>query len=102
MSLLTRGVSSLVGTYVGLRGLQYFVGLSDTMTQVGARLNMINDGHQTTVELQRKIFDSTGNRARANYLMTSDVIGKLSLQAKKAFSNNDETIALQRALNKGF
>lgn len=101
MSLLTRGVSSLVGTYVGLRGLQYFVGLSDTMTQVGARLNMINDGHQTTVELQRKIFDSA-NRARANYLMTSDVIGKLSLQAKRAFSNNDETIAFAETLNKTF
>lgn len=101
IGLLQNQVGSLIGAYAGIKGLQSIVGLSDTMTQIRARINMVNDGHQTTLELQQKIFDSA-NRARANYLMTSDVIGKLSLQAKNAFSDNDETIAFAEALNKTF
>lgn len=77
------------------------VALSDSMTQTTARLNMINDGLQTTEELQDKIFASA-QRSRTEYLATADIVAKLGQKAGDAFSSNDETIAFAENLNKMF
>lgn len=101
MDGLTNKVMGLVGAYASLQGIQKLVNLSDEYVQTNARLNMINDGLQTTDELQDKIFASA-QRSRAAYTEIADTVAKLSLNAKDAFSSNDETIAFAENLNKLF
>lgn len=88
-------------TYASFRSVKAFVGLSDEMTQIKARLDAINDGHQTTLELQEMIYKSA-QRARGEYKMTMDIVSKLGAQAKDAFASNEETIAFAENLNKLF
>lgn len=77
------------------------IDLADTYTQTTARLNMMNDGLQTTAELQDKIFASA-QRSRASYQATADTVSKLGLRAKDAFGSNAETIQFAENLNKLF
>ena len=101
MDGLTDTILGAVGAFAGLQGLQQLVNLSDSFTQTNARLNMINDGAQTTDELFDKIAASA-DRARANIAMTADTVAKLSLNAGDAFASNDETILFAENLNKLF
>lgn len=82
-------------------GFNKIIDLSDTITQTTARLNLMNDGLQTTEELQDKIFASA-QRSRALYTATADVVAKLGQRAGEVFSNNDETIQFAENLNKQF
>lgn len=75
--------------------------LADTMTQTKARLDLMNDGLQTTEELQNKIMNSA-NRSRASYQTTADAVSKLGVMAKDAFSSTDEIIAFSEQINKQF
>lgn len=101
MDGLTDKILGAVGAFAGMQGVQKLVNLSDNFTQTTARLNMINDGAQTTDELFDKIAASA-NRARANISMTADTVAKLSLNAGDAFNSNDETILFAENLNKLF
>lgn len=101
MDGLTGKIIGAVGAFVGAQGLQQLVNLSDSFTQTTARLNMINDGAQTTDELFDKI-SASANRARASISATADTVAKLSLNAGDAFSSNDETILFAENLNKLF
>ena len=94
-------LKSALVTYASFKSVKAFVGLSDEMTQIRARLDAINDGHQTTLELQEMIFQSA-QRARGEYKMTMDIVSKLGAQAKDAFASNQETIAFAENLNKLF
>ena len=94
-------VVGMVGAYASFQGIQKIIKLSDEYTQTSARLNMINDGLQTTDELQDKIYASA-QRARASYTATADTVAKLSLNAGDAFGSNDETILFAENLNKLF
>ena len=98
---LQNKIMGVVGAYLSLRGVKKVLDLSDELTNTTARLNMINDGMQTTAELQDKIYQSA-QRSRASYQMTADVVSKLALQARDAFSSNDEAIAFAEQLNKSF
>lgn len=100
-SKLTGMLKKALITYASFRSIKAFVGLSDEMTQIKARLNAINDGQQTTVELQNMIYESA-QRARGEYKTTLDIVSKLGAQAKAAFSSNKETIAFAENLNKLF
>jgi len=101
MDGLTNSIMGVVGAYVSLQSLGKLVNLSDSFTQTTARLNMINDGAQTTDELFDKIAASA-DRARASISATADTVAKLSLNAGDAFASNDETILFAENLNKLF
>lgn len=92
------GVAAAIGAVIGVKKI---FDLSDTLTLTTARLNMMNDGLQTTAELQQKIFQSA-ERSRASYQSTADMVAKLGMQAKDAFSSNDELIHFSEMLNKSF
>lgn len=95
------GVARVAGTVATAFGVKKIMAMSDTMTQTTARLNLMNDGLQTTDELQQKIAQSA-QRSRASYVATADVVAKLGQRAGEAFSSNDETIAFAENLNKMF
>lgn len=94
-------IKGIASAYLGMKGISGLVKLSDTITQTDARLSMMNDGLQTTAELNDMIYASA-QRSRGSYLATADAVAKLGLMAGDAFSNNKETIAFMEQVNKQF
>lgn len=74
---------------------------TDQLTQIRARIDLINDGSQSTAEIMDKIY-SAANRSRGSYLDMADSVAKLNMLAKDAFSSNDEAIFFVEQLNKQF
>ena len=79
--------------------MRALTGLSDSMTSITARLDMMNDGLQTTEELNRMIYESA-QRSRGSYQQTANLVAKLGTLAGDAFSSNREIIAFAEQLNK--
>ncbi|MGM9543590.1 MAG: tape measure protein [Romboutsia timonensis] len=78
-------------------GLDY----TDNLALNKARLNLMNDGLQTTEELQNKIF-AASQRSRGSYDDMTKSVAKLGLLAGDAFNNNDEMIAFSEMMQKSF
>lgn len=78
-----------------------FLQTSDTMSQITAKLNMINDGQQDTAELQKMIYQSA-QRSRASYADTANLIARVGQNAKEVFNTNAEMIQFAENLNKSF
>lgn len=98
---LMDSIKGMVAAYAGIQTIGEIIGLSDTMTQTTARLDLIVDDGGSVEDLQNKIFLSA-ERARGSYLATADAVSKLGMQASQAFSSNDELIAFTELLNKQF
>lgn len=95
------GVGRLIKTAVAAFSIKQIIGLADSMTQTTARLDLMNDGLQTTAELQDMIMKSA-NRSRASYQATADAVSKMGIMAKDAFNSNEELIAFSELINKQF
>ena len=98
---LMDSIKGMVAAYATVQTMGEIIGLSDTMTQTTARLDLIVDDGGSVEDLQNKIFLSA-ERARGSYLATADAVSKLGMQASQAFSSNDELIAFTELLNKQF
>lgn len=98
---LVQMIKGAVAAYATMHTLAAAVSLSDQMTSTTARLNMMNDGLQTTQELQDMIFLSA-ERSRGAYKATADAVSKLGLMAGDAFSSSEEIIAFMEQVNKQF
>jgi tape measure domain-containing protein len=94
-------LGAIVATYLSLQAAKDVIALSDEMTNTTARLNMMNDGLQTSAKLQQMIYDSA-QRSYGAYSQTADLVAKLGMNAKDAFSSNKETVAFAELLNKQF
>lgn len=78
-----------------------FLGMADQQTQITARLNLMNDGLQSTAELQDMIYASA-QRTRSEYATTTQVVAGLGQRAGNAFSSNAEIVQFAENLNKQF
>lgn len=94
-------VKKAIGSALAAISVQKVIELADSMTSTRARLDIMNDGLQTTDELQSMIMKSA-NRSRAAYQTTADAVSKMGIMAKDAFSNNDELIEFTELINKQF
>lgn len=82
-------------------GIGKITGLADEVSMTTARLNLMNDGLQTTEELQQMIFNSA-NASRSSYMDTAAVVSKLGILAGDAFSSNAEMVLFAEQMNKQF
>ena len=98
-SELTSSIRNLAGTYLSIRGMQSLFNLSDTIASNTARLDMMNDGLQTTEELNQMIFDSA-QRSRGAYADTATFVAQLGNLAGDAFSSSAEVVAFAEQINK--
>lgn len=96
---LATSVKRLVGGYIGMQSVKGLLQMSDTLISTTARLDMINDGLQTTAQLNSMIFQSA-NRARGSYTEMSAMVSKLGLLAGDAFGSTQEIVAFAEQLNK--
>ena len=94
-------IKSFIGLYAGIQTVRMGLDVSDNISQTTARLNMINDGKQTTDQLQQAIFQSAKN-SRAGFLDTANVVSKLGLLAPQAFNSNMETVKFSELMAKSF
>ena len=95
------GVKSAAVAAMSAIGVAKVIDLADTMTTTRARIDLMNDGLQTTDELQSMIMASA-NRSRAAYQTTADAVSKMGIMAKDAFGNNAELIQFTELINKQF
>lgn len=104
----TQGASDLmnmikgaVAAYASVQTIGKVMDLSDQLTSTTARINLMNDGLQSTQDLQNMIYLSA-ERSRGAYQTTADAVSKLGLMAGDAFSSSEEIIAFTEQLNKQF
>jgi len=93
-----KGIAATVGAAFGAKKI---IELTDSMTSTNARLDLMNDGLQTTEELQNMILESA-NASRVAYMDTAAAVSKLGIMAKDAFSSNAEIVAFTELMNKNF
>lgn len=98
---LTRKLAALAAGYLSLQGAQKLIGLSDAWTQTTARLDRMNDGRQTTPEVQDMIYQAA-QRSRGDYQDTADMVAKLGTLAGDAFGSTEEVVAFAEQINKQF
>lgn len=98
---LMQTIKGAVAAYATIQTLSAALNLSDQLTSTTARLNLMNDGLQTTQDLQNMIYLSA-ERARGSYQATADAVSKLGLMAGDAFGSSQEIIAFMEQVNKQF
>lgn len=84
-----------------LQGISQMTNIADMATLTTARLDLMNDGSQTTAELQNMILASA-QRSRAEYGATAAAVSKLGILASEAFSSTEEIVAFSELMNKSF
>lgn len=98
---LMQTIKGAVAAYATIQTLSTALNLSDQLTSTTARLNLMNDGLQTTQDLQNMIYLSA-ERARGSYQATADAVSKLGLMAGDSFGSSEEIIAFMEQVNKQF
>lgn len=96
---LTQSLKSLVASYVSIQGLKKAVDLSDSLVSMRARLDRMNDGLQTTQELETMIYQSA-QRSRGSFTDTMGLVSQLGTMADDAFSSSKEIVQFAEQLNK--
>ena len=82
-------------------GIKKVLDWSNELSSIQTRLNLINDGTQSTIDLQNKLYQAA-QRSRGSYDDMASSVSKLGLLAGEAFKNNDEMIAFSEMMNKSF
>ncbi len=98
-SSASSGLTKLIGAVATLATAKKTMDLTDSYTNTAARLKMINDGSQTQLELQNKIF-AAADRARGSYTDMASAVAKMNLLAGDSFKSNDEAIGFTELLQK--
>ena len=96
---LTQSLKSLVASYISIQGLKKAVDLSDSLVSMRARLDRMNDGLQTTQELETMIYQSS-QRSRGSFTDTMGLVSQLGTMAGDAFSSSKEIVQFAEQLNK--
>lgn len=92
-------IKSLLGAYVGLQSVKTLVNMSDQMTQINARLQLMTGSAEAAAAAQDKIFQAA-QRSRGAYTDMADLVSQLGMLAPDAFGNTDELIAFAEQLQK--
>lgn len=96
---LTQELKRLVGGYLGIQTLKKAADLSDTLVSTRTRLDQMNDGLQTTQELETMIYQSA-QRSRGSFTDTMGLVSQLGTMAGDAFSSSKEIVQFAEQLNK--
>ncbi|MDD4509066.1 MAG: tape measure protein, partial [Eubacteriaceae bacterium] len=94
-------VVSLASSYASLQGIKSIGSIADQYSMVTSRLNLINDGMQTTGQLQEMIYQAAQN-SRTEYSTMAELVARVGANAKDAFSSNAEIVDFAKVLNKQF
>lgn len=95
------GIRRLVSAMGGLYGVKKAMDISDEYTNTKARIDLVNDGLQTTAQLQDNIF-AAAQRSRGAYNTMAQSVAKLGMLAGDAFGSSQEIIDFTEMIQKSF
>lgn len=98
---LLKKIKATVASYMKLEKLSEAFDLSDQLAATTARLNLMNDGLQSTENLQNMIF-LAAEQSRGSYQATADAVAGFGITAGDAFGSSEETVAFVEQINKQF
>ncbi|MFR4964003.1 MAG: tape measure protein [Streptococcus sp.] len=98
-SELTNMIKSAVMAYVSVQSVGKALDISDELVQTTSRLNMMNDGLQTTEELVNMVY-AAAQDARGSFSQMADVVARFGNNAKDAFSSSEEVVAFADLIQK--
>lgn len=101
MDGMLKKMLGIVAAYASWRALGAVIETADEMTNVTARIDMMNDGLESTEEVMNRIYQSA-QRARGSYTDMATVVAKLGNNARDAFGSTEEIIAFAEIIQKSF
>lgn len=96
---LTNTIKRAVAAYVSIQTVGKALNISDELVQTTSRLNMMNDGVQTTAELVNMVY-AAAQDARGSFSQMTDVVARFGNNAKDAFSSSEEVVAFADLIQK--
>jgi tape measure domain-containing protein len=96
---LTNTIKRAVAAYVSIQSVGKALDISDELTQTTSRLDMMNDGVQTTAELVNMLY-AAAQDARGSFSQMADVVARFGNNAKDAFSSSEEVVAFADLIQK--
>ena len=96
---LTNTIKRAVAAYVSIQSVGIALNISDELVQTTSRLNMMNDGVQTTAELVNMVY-AAAQDARGSFSQMADVVARFGNNAKDAFSSSEEVVAFADLIQK--
>lgn len=96
---LTNTIKRAVAAYVSIQSVGKALDISDELTQTTSRLDMMNDGIQTTAELVNMVY-AAAQDARGSFSQMADVVARFGNNAKDAFSSSEEVVAFADLIQK--
>lgn len=96
---LTNTIKRAVASYVSIQSVGKALNISDELVQTTSRLNMMNDGVQTTAELVNMVY-AAAQDARGSFSQMADVVARFGNNAKDAFSSSEEVVAFADLIQK--
>lgn len=92
-------IAGAIGVYASLQGLSSILDIADELSQTTSRLNMMNDGLQSTQDLMSMVYQSAQN-ARGSFQDMADVVARFGNNAGEAFSSSAEVVAFSELVQK--
>lgn len=89
----------LLGVYASLSTVKKAMDISDTLVQNRARLDLMNDGLQTTDQLVNMVYASAQN-ARGSFSDMASVVARFGNNAKDAFRSSAEVVEFTNLIQK--
>ncbi|MCI8876480.1 MAG: tape measure protein [Lachnospiraceae bacterium] len=92
-------VKAMAGAYLSIQAVKGIFSQSDELASTTARLNLMNDGQQTTQELFELVAASSDN-ARSSISDMASVVARFGNNAKDAFSSSAEVVDFANLVSK--
>lgn len=99
MDGLVGKVMHLAAAYATLETAKNVIGASDNLVQTRSRIDMMNDGLQSTDELMNLIYASAQD-ARGSFGDMTDVVARFGNNARDAFGSSEEVVAFANLIQK--
>ena len=96
---LTNTIKRAVAAYVSIQTVGKALNISDELVQTTSRLNMMNDGVQTTAELVNMVY-AAAQDARGSFSQMADVVARFGNNAGDAFGSSEEVVAFADLIQK--
>lgn len=92
-------IKRMAAAYISIRGITNVLGISDKLVQTTSRLDIMNDGVQTTQELLNMTYVAAQD-ARGSFSDMASVVARFGNNAKDAFGSSAEVVAFANLVQK--
>lgn len=96
---LTNTIKNAVWAFVSIQSVGKALNISDELVQTTSRLNMMNDGLQSTQELVNMVY-AAAQDARGSFSEMADVVARFGNNAGDAFGSSEEIVAFADLIQK--